>query len=227
MTTTVKDTSVVPAYSRIQDTVPLAALIGNIIGSPEAGTKVMDALLAPGEQATAANIQTRLRAAITSGELQGITPKRLRKLQSALELARQLYFVHPSKGATIDGPESVAHYLQPIAWEPVEKFAVLALDVKHHVLSVSVVSSGTATETLANPRDIFAAVLRAGGVRCIVAHNHPSGATEPSQEDLSLTATLLEAGKVMNIHVLDHLIVSHGKFTSLKQKTDLWYGYEP
>lgn len=227
MTTTVKDTSVVPAYSRIQDTVPLAALIGDIIGSPESGTKVMDALLGPGEQATTANIQTRLRAAITSGELQGLTPKRLHKLQSALELARQLYFVHPAKGDAISSPESVAHYLQPIAWEPVEKFAVLALDVKHHVLSVSVVSSGTATETLANPRDVFAAVLRAGGVRCIVAHNHPSGCVEPSPDDLSLTALLLDAGKMMNIPVLDHVIVSQGKFTSLRQKTDLWYGNEP
>ncbi|MEO0405941.1 MAG: JAB domain-containing protein [Cyanobacteria bacterium P01_A01_bin.135] len=212
-------------YSRHSDTTLLTALIGEALGSPKAGTQVMAALIVPGEQATAQNIRTRLRVAIQSGQIRDLTPKRLQRLQAALELGRLLYVDELEQGEAIDSPELAARAFQSIAWEPVEKFAVLSLDIKHRALSLSIVSAGTATETLANPRDIFSAVIRASGVRCIVAHNHPSGFIDPSIEDLSLTRTLLNASQVMNIPILDHLIVSQGRFVSLRAKTDLWEGY--
>ncbi|MEM6838473.1 MAG: JAB domain-containing protein [Cyanobacteria bacterium P01_C01_bin.120] len=152
-----------------------------------------------------------------------MTSKRLEKLQAALELGRQLYVEETSLGEAIDTPEAAATVFNCIAWEPVEKFAIACLDVKHRLLSCEIISSGTATETLAHPRDIFATLLHSGATRAIVAHNHPSGSTEPSQEDISLTQQLLVASNVMGIPILDHLVVSRGGYTSIRQGFgDLW-----
>ncbi len=90
------------------------------------------------------------------------------------------------------------------------------------LISTEIISIGTATETLADPKEIFAAVLKAGGVRCLVAHNHPSGCTEPSPQDLDLTCLLLRVGQLMGIPILDHLILAQGQFCSLRQTTTLW-----
>jgi DNA repair protein RadC len=107
-------------------------------------------------------------------------------------------------------------------WQEQERFAVLLLDVKHRILGSKVITIGTATETLAHPRDIFREVIRQGATRVIIAHNHPSGVLEPSPEDISLTEQLLAASKVLAIPLLDHLILGNGDYCSLRQRTNLW-----
>lgn len=92
----------------------------------------------------------------------------------------------------------------------------------HNLICIEVVSVGTATETLAHPREIFGAVLKAGGIRCIVAHNHPSGSVQPSPGDLDLTRKLLQLGQAMGVPVLDHLILGQGQFCSLRETTTFW-----
>lgn len=211
-----------PTYPAIQELATLSNLIGKILGCPKVGEQVLAALLSPNEQATPVNLQARLRVAIASGTLPGLTANRFQKLQAALELGRQLYVEEMQVGDVLDTPERAAQAFQSIAWESVEKFAVASLDIKHRLLACCIISSGTATETLAHPRDVFSTVLKAGGTRCIVAHNHPSGSTEPSSEDIALTETLLAASKVMGLPILDHLIVSPGAVTSLRATTALW-----
>jgi DNA repair protein RadC len=98
----------------------------------------------------------------------------------------------------------------------------LLLDIKHRLLSTQVISIGTATETIAHPRDIFREVIRQGATRVIVAHNHPSGQLEPSTEDIVLTRQLLSGAQLLGIPLLDHLILGNGNFSSLRQTTDLW-----
>jgi DNA repair protein RadC len=110
-------------------------------------------------------------------------------------------------------------------WQNKERFAVLLLDVKHRLLATQVISVGTATETIAHPRDIFREVIRQGATRVIVAHNHPSGSVEPSPEDLQLTRQLLAGAQFLSIPLLDHLILGQGNFLSLRQTTDLWQDY--
>ncbi|WP_155523963.1 JAB domain-containing protein [Nodosilinea nodulosa] len=218
---------VAPRYPATQETTTFSTLIGEILSCPKAGEQAIATLLSPEEKATPQNIQARLRMAIQSGCMPSLTAKRLHKLQAALELGRQLYLEELQIGDVLDTPERAANAFQYIAWEPVEKFAVASLDVRHRLLSCRTISSGTVTETLANPRDIFSAVLQACGTRCIVAHNHPSGSVEPSPEDLALTRQLLDASKVIGIPVLDHLIVSQGKVISLRSTTSIWMGYVP
>jgi DNA repair protein RadC len=107
-------------------------------------------------------------------------------------------------------------------WETEERFAVLMLNVRHQFLAKRVITIGTQTETLAHPRDIFGEALRHRAVRIIVAHNHPSGALEPSPDDLALTKQLLQCGRLLCVPVLDHLILGDGRFQSLRQTTSLW-----
>lgn len=87
------------------------------------------------------------------------------------------------------------------------------------------ISIGTATETLAHPRDIFREVIRQSATKLIVAHNHPSGSVEPSREDILLTEQLLKAALLLSIPLLDHLILGNGNFASLRQTTELWEQY--
>lgn len=199
------------------------SLIGDIVSSAVA-RRMMSSLFAPDEKPSERNVQQRLRTAIEDGTLQayGLGSQRLKRLQSALALGKALYVDTPEVGTVIDDPSVAAACFGEISWAPVEKFAVLALDVKHRVLSMRVISTGTATETCAHPRDIFSWVLRVGGTRCIVSHNHPSGSLAPSGEDLELTKQLLAAGKMLGIPVLDHLIVSNGDWQSIRQTTCLW-----
>jgi DNA repair protein RadC len=199
-------------------------LIGDIVGSPELGARIVGSLFALDEKPSEKNIQNRLREALIAGDLsvKGLGPIGLKRLQSALALGKALYMDAPATGTIVDDPSVCARAFHEIAWAPVEKFAVLALDNKHRVISMRVISVGTATQTAAHPRDIFGWVLKAGGVRCVVAHNHPSGSVEPSEEDLALTKQLLDAGMVLCIPMLDHLVVSGKEYTSIRQTTNLW-----
>ena len=198
-------------------------LIGDII-SPAVARRMMNCLFFPGEQPSERNVQQRLRDALSSGNIQvkGLGPSGLKRLQSAVSLGRILYNAVPTAGTVVDDPSVAAAVFHPIACEPVEKFAVIALDVKHRILSMRVISTGTATETCAHPRDIFRWVMQVGGTRCVVGHNHPSGSVEPSGEDLTLTKQLIEGGKLLDIPLLDHVIVSSDEFRSIRQTSCLW-----
>ncbi len=153
----------------------------------------------------------------------GIGEAKASSILAAIELGRRVLHTRPPMGTVIDDPAIAAAILSnDLMWQPQERFAVLLLDVKHRVIGSQVISVGTATETLAHPRDIFRAVIRHGATRVVVAHNHPSGSVEPSAEDLALTRQLLSGADILGIPLLDHLILGNGTFVSLRQKTDLW-----
>jgi DNA repair protein RadC len=96
------------------------------------------------------------------------------------------------------------------------------LDIKHQVICTEIISQGSATETTMHPREIFRAVIQAGGSRFIVAHNHPSGNVEPSVDDIAVTKQLLQAAQTLAIPLLDHLIIGNGAHHSIRQSTSLW-----
>jgi len=85
-----------------------------------------------------------------------------------------------------------------------------------------VITIGSATETLAHPRDIFREVIKRGATRMIVAHNHPSGSLEASVEDIALTRQLLKGAHLLGIPLLDHLILGNGDFASIRESSNLW-----
>ena len=166
---------------------------------------------------------------IGAGELMqipGIGPAKATTILAAIELGKRAFQSRPLERTPIESPAAAAAALsQDLMWETQERFAVLLLDVKNRLVCTQVITIGTATETLAHPRDIFREVIRQNATRLIVAHNHPSGSVEPSNEDIELTRQLLAAAQILNIPLLDHLILGNGDHLSLRQTTALWDDY--
>ncbi|MDX2231064.1 MAG: DNA repair protein RadC [Leptolyngbyaceae cyanobacterium bins.349] len=156
-------------------------------------------------------------------QIQGIGEAKATTILAAIELGKRVFQSRPAELTVVDDPAIAAAALsQDLMWQAQERFAVLLLDVKHRLLGTRVITIGTATETLAHPRDIFREVIKHGATRLIVAHNHPSGNTEPSPEDIHLTRQLLSGAQFLGIPLLDHLILGNGDFRSLRQATSLW-----
>lgn len=160
-------------------------------------------------------------------DIPGVGPAKATTILAALELGKRVLQSRPPEKTVVDDPSVAAAALShELMWQTQERFAVLFLDVKHRIIGSKVISIGTATETLAHPRDIFREVLRHGATRIIIAHNHPSGSLEPSPEDITLTRQLLEAAQVLGVPLLDHLILGNGDYASLRQITQLWQSGE-
>jgi DNA repair protein RadC len=156
-------------------------------------------------------------------QISGIGPAKATTILAAIELGKRVYQSRPPEKTIVDDPAVAAAALShELMWQTQERFAVLVLDVKHRLIASQVITIGTATETLAHPREIFREIIRLGGNRAIVAHNHPSGNLEPSSEDLLLTRQLLEGARFLSIPLLDHLILGNGNHVSLRQTTTLW-----
>ena len=166
---------------------------------------------------------------ITPAELMkipGIGPAKATSILAAIELGKRVFQFRPLNSIPIDNPMVAAAALsQDLMWQTQEHFAVLLLDVKNRLIGTQVITIGTATETLASPRDIFREVIRQGATRAIIAHNHPSGNLEPSKEDIELTRQLLAGAQLLGIPLLDHIILGNGNHQSLREITNLWDEY--
>ena len=94
-----------------------------------------------------------------------------------------------------------------------ERFVVVLLDAKNAVIGIHTVSVGTLSSSLGHPREVFKPAIQASAAGLVVAHNHPSGKTEPSREDRDVTERIVEAGKTLGIEVLDHLVIGDAFFS--------------
>ena len=141
-------------------------------------------------------------------------------ITAAIEFGRRLYARQASGDITsIRQPEDAANwYLHRLRYVQQEEFHVLLLSTKHQVLASCCVAVGTMDAALVDPRMVFQEALRHQAAALILAHNHPSGDPSPSKEDIALTLRLAEAGKLLELPVLDHVIIGDGRFVSLKEK---------
>ena len=98
-----------------------------------------------------------------------------------------------------------------------ERFVALALNTKNLLTALLPVSSGSLNASIVHPRELFQRAILANCAAVIVAHNHPSGDPSPSPEDIALTRKLVEAGELLDIPVLDHVILGYGRYTSFKE----------
>lgn len=141
-------------------------------------------------------------------------------ITAAIEFGRRLYARQASGDITsIRQPEDAANwYLHRLRYVQQEEFHVLLLSTKHQVLASCCVAVGTMDAALVDPRRVFQEALRHQAAALILARNHPSGDPSPSKEDIALTLRLAEAGKLLELPVLDHVIIGDGRFVSLKEK---------
>jgi DNA repair protein RadC len=119
----------------------------------------------------------------------------------------QLPLVRESTGEHVRTPEDVYRVCGDIAALAQESFHVLILDTRNQLISREMVSLGIVDASLVHPREVFRAAIAAGAAAVVLAHNHPSGETTPSAEDIRITRQLIEAGKIIDIKVLDHVII--------------------
>ena len=99
-----------------------------------------------------------------------------------------------------------------------EKVICALLNTKNKVFKEILVSDGTLTSSLVHPREVFRYAIKEAAAAVLIIHNHPSGDPSPSRDDINITKRLVETGKMIGINVLDHIIISDGKYLSLLEK---------
>jgi DNA repair protein RadC len=140
-------------------------------------------------------------------EVEGIGPAKAAEIKAAIELGRR--YQKPSlAGASFCSSQDVVSYYRPRMKDAKkETFRCALLDIKNKIIREETVSIGSLTASIVHPRDTFKAAIRESAAAVIFIHNHPSGDIKPSQEDLLLTRRLVQAGEVLGIQVLDHIII--------------------
>ena len=152
-------------------------------------------------------------------QVKGIGEAKASTVLAAIELGRRVALLEPAQRLTIKTPDDVAALLLPrFRYESREHFLAVLLSTKNHVLKTAVISIGSLNASIVHPRELFREAINCRAAAVILAHNHPSGDPTPSPEDVALTRKLVEAGSLLDIPVLDHLILGDGKFISLKEK---------
>jgi len=122
-------------------------------------------------------------------------------------------------GAQLGDPDRVAELVVPlIGTADREHCLAVLLDTKHRVLSTVTVSIGSLDHTFMSPREIMRDALLANAAACVLVHNHPSGDPEPSRDDERVTRRLVEAGRLVGVEVLDHLVIGGGTWVSLARR---------
>jgi len=123
------------------------------------------------------------------------------------------------KRVVVQGPEDIVRNYSSLFKDQVrERFVVFWLDSVNRILGFEVITEGILNASLAHPREVFRGAIVATSAAIIIAHNHPSENTEPSQEDIVITKQLVEAGKIIGIPVHDHVIVAGETYTSFAER---------
>ena len=137
----------------------------------------------------------------------GVGRARGAALTAAFELGRRAART-PTTGRAIRGPEDVLAHVADLARERREHFVVLLLNARHEIQGRETVSIGSLNASIVHPREVFRPAILHAAASVVLVHNHPSGDPEPSEEDLGITRRLVEAGELVGIGVLDHVIVA-------------------
>ena len=149
----------------------------------------------------------------------GFTRVQAERLEAAFALGRQVEWARQPVAVRLGTPEAVYRLLLPrTRGLGSECFFAVLLNARQGLIAVQRVSQGTLTGTLVHPREVFGPALRRGAAALVVAHNHPSGDPEPSSEDRSLTSRLLEAGRLVGVPLLDHIVLGDHSWVSLKER---------
>jgi DNA repair protein RadC len=150
-------------------------------------------------------------------KLKGIGRAKACTIRAAFALAGRALLLDEGLLPTVRTPQDAVDQVAAIRTYRKENFVLLCLDARNQLIHKETVSVGTLNASLVHPREVFQIALARSAASVILAHNHPSGDTSPSEEDVEITRRMAKAGQIMGIEVLDHLIVSGRGHTSLKE----------
>ena len=149
----------------------------------------------------------------------GVGPARAAQLSAAFELGRRAVVDWPAGRWTIRGPRDLASRLTAeLGHLQREELRVVLLDTRNGVLAMPTIYRGNVSAALVRIAELFRDAVRLHAARIILVHNHPSGDPTPSPDDLHMTAEAVAAGRLLDISVLDHLVVGHGSWVSLRDR---------
>ncbi len=152
-------------------------------------------------------------------QINGIKKVKAAKIYASLELSRRISKARGIKKFSVDSPESIADiYMEELRYEKKEIAKLLLLDTKGAIIGDVHISSGTLNSSIVHPRDIFREAIMRSANRIVLVHNHPSGDPTPSDQDIVLTKRITDAGSIMGIELLDHIIIGDGEYTSFKEQ---------
>ena len=141
------------------------------------------------------------------------------KLKAAFKLGEKAQNITAKYGQKIQSAKDVFEFLKnDLGNKKKEHFRALSLDSRNQLIGIDDVSIGTINANLVHPREVFKTAIQHLAVSIVIVHNHPSGDPEPSEDDIRSTKRLVEAGKLIDIDVLDHIIIARDKFFSFKDK---------
>ncbi|MBO0588184.1 MULTISPECIES: DNA repair protein RadC [unclassified Sporosarcina] len=150
--------------------------------------------------------------------LEGISKAMGERLEATIALSKKIGEMDLPETSTIRSPEDAYHYFRHLRHEEQEQFVVICLNVKNEVTGRKVIFKGSLNSTIVHPREVFKFALEKTAASIIVAHQHPSGNSSPSAEDIEVTKRLVDCGLTLGIECLDHIIVANDSYISLKDK---------
>jgi DNA repair protein RadC len=154
--------------------------------------------------------------------IHGVGIAKASQIQAAFELAKRQDLENDIPKFTVNNPETLVKAIRATIQDKAkEHFKLVILNTRNKVIGIITISIGTLNASLVHPREVFKEAIQRSASSVILVHNHPSDDMEPSEEDIRLTRRMVEAGKIMGIEVLDHIIITRYDFLSLKSR-GLW-----
>ncbi|MEA4848586.1 MAG: DNA repair protein RadC [Clostridiaceae bacterium] len=151
--------------------------------------------------------------------ISGIGQAKAAQLKAAIELGKRLAAYEPGGDKPVKCPQDVAALLmEEMRYLKKEHMKLVLLNVKCNLISVEEISVGSLNASIVHPREVFNPAIRKSSASIIMVHNHPSGDPTPSSEDAAITERIAEAGKLIGIELVDHIIIGDGKYISMKEK---------
>ncbi len=199
-----------------------AELLAVLIGS---GTKEHSALRIAEEMTQGEGLYrqvARWHQVQEFSHIKGLGNARAARILAAMELGKRIACASAIESGHIASPADGAQYLMGrLRNETHEKFLVLLLNTKNRIIKMEQIAEGSLTTAVVHPREVFAPAVVSHAACILVAHNHPSGDPYPSPEDRDLTRALEDAGSILGIPLLDHLVIGDGSYYSFKEHGDL------
>ncbi len=152
-------------------------------------------------------------------EVKGIGPAKAVEIKAAFELGRRLIATSPEERPSINSPADAANLLMSdMMLLEQEHLRVILLDTRNKLIRIVPVYVGTLNSSNVRVAELFRAAIKENAAAIVIIHNHPSGDPTPSVEDVNVTRRLIDAGNLLNINVLDHIVIGYQKFVSLKER---------
>ncbi len=152
-------------------------------------------------------------------ELGGMDEANACRISAAIELGRRIASSSAGEKILIDDPVRAAElFMEDLRYNRQEVFMAALINVKCELMTKTRISMGGISSSAASAREVFRTAVQKGAYALILAHNHPSGDPEPSADDISVTRHLVDAGKILGIQVMDHIVIGDGRFVSLRER---------